>query len=131
MSLLGKISDAEIATKAGVTPQNVRAFRRRHNIKAVYRIGIDAEQIVSDFVAPIPASYDLPPGMPPGGQALSMLAPGAALQGFSVLIEGQAEEIVTIATDIASAALQVTASLARRSPGARVTAIRYLGPAVA
>lgn len=131
LSLLGKISDAEIATKAGVTPQNVRAFRRRHNIKAVYRIGVDAEQIVNDYGAPIPASYDLPPGMPPAGAALPIVAAGASLQGFSVMIEGQSEEIVTIATDIASAALQVTASLARRSPGARVTAIRYLGPAVA
>jgi hypothetical protein len=130
LSLLGKISDAEIATKAGVTPQNVRAFRRRHNIKAVYRIGLDAEQIVGDFVAPMPDTYALPPGMPPGGQALPKSAPGAALQGFSVLIEGQAEEIVTIATDIAAAASNVTASLARRRPGARVTAIRYLGPAV-
>lgn len=37
LDLLGKLPDAEIAEKAGVTPENVRAFRGRHGIAADYR----------------------------------------------------------------------------------------------
>ena len=126
ISLLGKVSDAEIAHKAGVTPQNVRAFRRRHNIKAVYRIGVDADQISGEMAGQLPPSFEAPAAAAiasPGGQA-------TGLHGFAITIDGATEEIVTVAADIASAAVQATAALSQRAPGVRVTAIRYLGPAV-
>lgn len=37
MDLVGTLPDREVATMAGVTPENVRAFRRRHDIPARWR----------------------------------------------------------------------------------------------
>ena len=35
--LLGRLPDAEVAARAGVTAENVRSYRRRHNIPAAWR----------------------------------------------------------------------------------------------
>ncbi len=54
---LGRVPDAEIAAKAGVTPENVRAYRARHGIKADYRKrGSNAEASVPATVAAVAAA---------------------------------------------------------------------------
>lgn len=52
MDLVGTLPDREVATMAGVTPENVRAFRRRHNIPARWR-NEGAESASQQVEAPV------------------------------------------------------------------------------
>ncbi len=99
---LGKVPDVEIAAMAGVTAENVRAYRRRHNIPKTWK-------------AEAPAA-----SAPVEGEA----------QGFAVRVAGESTEYFVVAADIVEAAQKARELLAKRKAGARVVAVTHLGPAL-
>jgi hypothetical protein len=123
--MLGNVPDREVADKAGVTAENVRAYRRRHNIAATWR-----EE--GESSAPQPKRGR---GRPPGAAPRHATRPGrvgGGQQGYSIhVVVGTAtHEYMIIATDISSAAEQAQATIRGRHPNGEITAIRHLGPAL-
>lgn len=118
LTQLGVVPDAEIAARAGVTAQNVRAFRRRHDIPALWRDGAEA-----------PAA-SAPAASAPVSAAPRRAASSGGLQGYSVSLQGQSEDFLILSADIASATNAAQAALAKRYPGAQIVAVRHVGPAV-
>jgi hypothetical protein len=108
---VGVLPDREVAELAGVTPENVRAFRARRNIAAGWRGEGRSFQ-----------------GEPQG--ALPEGAEGH--QGFAVNVitaEGPVDFVV-LAGDIAQAATLAMRRLAARGVGGRIQDIRYLAEAL-
>lgn len=154
MDLVGTLPDREVATMAGVTPENVRAFRRRHNIPARWRDEGDegrvseapAAEIVETVetvevaveVAETPAVHvvdSAPAETAPTAPVVEVPAPQATgtLHGYAVHVHtgGGTLEYLIVSTDIASAATGAMRALASRHSDAEVTSIRHLGPALA
>lgn len=121
LTQLGVVPDAEIATRAGVTAQNVRAFRRRHDIPALWRDGGEAPAAAPVAAAPASAGVSAAPR-----RASSV----GGLQGYSISLQGQSEDFLILSGDIASATTAAHAALAKRYPGAQILAVRHVGPAV-
>lgn len=62
MDLVGTLPDREVATMAGVTPENVRAFRRRHDIPARWRDeGDEGGEVAAVAAAPVEAAAEAAP----------------------------------------------------------------------
>jgi hypothetical protein len=125
INMLGKVSDAEVAAKAGVTPANVSAYRKRHNIPA-------ARKQDGGTTAP---STKRGRGRPPGParrESTRLRSAGGGQQGYSinVLVGTTTHEYLVIAADISSAADQAQATIRGRHPNGEITAIRHLGAAL-
>lgn len=123
--MLGNVPDREVADKAGVTAENVRAYRRRHSIPATWRE--DGEQ-----TSPLPKRGR---GRPPGVAPRHATRPGrvgTGQQGYSihVVVGTTTHEYMIIAADISSAAESAQATIRSRHPNGEITAIRHLGPAL-
>jgi hypothetical protein len=121
--MLGSVPDREIADKAGVTAENVRAYRRRHSIPATWRE--EGEQ-----TSPLPKRGR---GRPPGvARATRPGRVGTGQQGYSVhvVVGTTTHEYMIIAPDISSAAEAAQATIRSRHPNGEITAIRHLGPAL-
>lgn len=108
---VGKVPDSEIAVMAEVTPEAVRMYRRKHDIPASWR------DEAAPAPAPAPASAPAP--------APAVIAAGSQGYAVSVTNNGETQEHIIIASDIAEAAQQAVA----RAEGT-VTAVRFLGPAL-
>lgn len=120
--LLGTVPDAEVAAMAGVTSENVRAYRRRHGISADWR-NKPAAPAAAPVAEAAPAAAPVADAAP-----AAVVAPAAGAQAFSVEVAGSAETYFIIATDIASAA---AAALKALPAAARIVSIRHQGPAIA
>jgi hypothetical protein len=123
--MLGSVPDREVADKAGVTAENVRAYRRRHSIPATWR-----EE--GEEASPLPKRGR---GRPPGVAPRHATRPGrvgAGQQGYSihVVVGTTTHEYMIIAADISSAAEAAQATIRSRHPNGEITAIRHLGPAL-
>jgi len=123
--MLGKFPDRDVADKAGVTAENVRAYRRRHSIPATWR-----EE--GEETSPTPKRGR---GRPPGAAPRHATRPGrvgAGQQGYSVhvVVGTTTHEYMIIAADISSAAESAQATIRSRHPNGEITAIRHLGPAL-
>lgn len=105
---VGSVPDSEIAALAEVTPEAVRMCRRKHNISAGWR----------KELSPIPASPRAAP------KALPSASRGYAV---SVIHNGEAQEHIVIAQDIAEAAKQAVA----RAEGTVSAALSIRGQIVA
>lgn len=108
---VGIVPDSEIAALAEVTPEAVRMYRRKHNIPATWR------KPSAEEAAPVTkaARAEAPRSAP------------VTSQGYAITVtnNGETQELIVIANDIASAA---TSAVARVS--GTVSAIRHLGPAL-
>ena len=103
--LLGTVPDSEIAVMAGVTNENVRAYRRRHGIDASWKGARPHKPLVTSapqISPPVPVST---------GQI-----------GYLVSLEGQ-EDRVVVAADFVTAA-----RVASAASTVRVLGLRVLGP---
>jgi hypothetical protein len=125
LELLGKVPDAQVAAKAGVTLENVRAYRLRHSIPATWRK--EGE--------PSAAAPKRGRGRPPGPTRRESARPrnnAGGQQGYSihVLVGTTTHEYLVIAADISSAADQAQATIRRRHPAWEISAIRHIGPAL-
>jgi hypothetical protein len=123
--MLGKFPDREVADKAGVTAENVRAYRRRHSIPATWREEDEGT----------PRQPKRGRGRPPGIAPRHATRPGrmgAGQQGYSihVVVGTTTHEYMIIAADISSAAESAQATIRARHPNGEITAIRHLGPAL-
>ncbi len=130
LHLIGVVPDAEVAELAGVTAENVRAYRKRRGIPARWR---SAEAPPTRPATPLPtpvtpAPEPRPvPGEPPAPERPAELE-GPPLQrrsGFLVVLSDE-EEFVVLADDIGQAAALAVARLAAHKPGARVVAVEYI-----
>jgi hypothetical protein len=111
---------------AGVTSENVRAYRRRHSIGAEWRESRAAAP-APVAVAPAPAPVAAAPAPAPEAAPAPApkATPAAGGLAFAVLVDGQDEPYVVFAADIAGA---VAAAAARVS--GRIDAVEYIGRAL-
>jgi hypothetical protein len=120
IDVLGKVPDAEIARMAGVTPQNVRAFRSRHKIAPVWR---EESEVSREPAAPAATAETAPPPRP-------LAAPSSVglKEGYAAIMEGSNEEILVVGVDMVDAAERLGAGLGSRVQA--VVCLRHIGPAI-
>ncbi|MFH1464153.1 MAG: hypothetical protein ABIO70_07190 [Pseudomonadota bacterium] len=108
---IGVLPDREVAEMAGVTPENVRAFRARRNIPAGWRG--EGRSYHGDMIGEFTGAAGGP-------------------QGFAVNVitsEGPVDFVV-LAEDIAQAAALAMRRLGARGVEGRIQDIRYLAEAL-
>ncbi len=146
---LGILPDKALAEKAGVTPENVRAYRIRRGIPARWRG--EGEPLVAEQPAalePEPAAQApaesqpaaAPPAPPEPAPAESPAptpseparAPSVLLRGYSVTLSGPdgEQEFVAVAADIAQAAIAAVAAVQKRGLSGEVVGLRFLARAI-
>lgn len=118
--LLGKVPDAEVAAMAGVTSENVRAYRRRHSIEAEWRTK-GAAPAAAPVAAPAAAPVAAPAVEAAPAPAPAVAASGA--QAFAVIVEGKDDVFIVLADDFVSAANEAAA----RVGGARILSLEHVG----
>lgn len=132
--LLGKIPDAEVAEKAGVTAENVRAYRSRHGIKAEYRVrrGRKRKDAPAPAPAPAPTAAAAPVAPPAPAPAVAAIpsSDDGPLLAWEVMVKGEDTAWVVTAAALDEAARKAVVALAARRPGAAVSGIRRLGQAL-
>ena len=118
--LLGTVPDSEIASMAGVTMQNVRAYRIRRGIEAAWR-GTTTTKSVDQVVVPSKRTGHVA-GVPQQ----------AASWAYRVTVRVGAEnrEFVVLGESLSDAAIQAEGRLAERIPRARVLEIVTLAEAL-
>ncbi len=134
--LLGVRPDAEVAALAGVTPENVRAFRKRHSIPRHSRKAAPVAAVVAPAVAaPVAAAPAAAPVVAPVAKSLAApkAAPAIAVGSvaWAIRLAGNDEVFVVTADDVASAARRAIGSLAAQSVGGTIARIERLGRALA
>lgn len=132
IGLIGKLSDAEVAALAGVTPENVRAFRNRHGIAASYRGGSAAPAEAPARAAAAPAVAPASAVAAPMAKAAPVAAAapaGAATDAWSLRSSSGAVYVV-LAAGFVAAATEAAARLAGVEPHASVVAIDRIGVAL-
>jgi len=114
-SEVGHVPDRELAERAGVTVENVRAYRRRRGIPAYWRN--EAPPASSASEATVQAGA--------GRKAVEQ-------QAFAVVVhaDGVEGQYVVVAPDIATAAARAVSRSVRLGSDVSVREIRYLGRAL-
>lgn len=94
MDLVGTLPDREVATMAGVTPENVRAFRRRHDIPARWRDeGDEGGEVAEVVAASEPAASEPAVSEPAASEsAAAVAAPVEAAAVEAAAVEAPAVE---------------------------------------
>lgn len=134
INLIGKMSDAEVAALAGVTPENVRAFRNRHGIAASYRgsaapAPAPAPAARPAAVAPVVAPAAAPAA--PARAAAKAAAPAASATTDAWSLRSSSGAVyVVLAEGVVAAANEAAARLGAVEPGATVVAIDRIGVAL-
>lgn len=121
--LLGKVPDAEVAAMAGVTSENVRAFRRRHSIQAEWRTEARAAK-----AAPVVEAPPVVEAAPVVAAAPVAKAPAAArgAQAYAVIVDGKDDVFIVLADSFVAAANEA----ASRLGDARILSLEHVGSAL-
>jgi len=128
--LLGTVSDSEVAAMAGVTSQNVRAFRMRRGIEAGWRNGVESPALPS-LVEPTVASAPATPALPRRVQISSATAEVTNwAYRITVRVGAENQEFVVFGESLSDAAIQAERRIAERNPRARVLEIATLAEAL-
>ena len=132
---LGRVPDAEIAARAGVTPENVRAYRSRHGIKAEYRerrgLAVRTAKAASAVASGSATTGGLEPAeATQGGGGSTGTHTLPARHAYAFQVSGSEETWVLVAEDVAKAAIQAMAALDGIVPGGRIGSITYVGRAL-
>jgi len=154
---LGKVPDAEVAAKAGVTPENVRAYRSRHGIAANYRqkrrrkstakvaaaavaaVVVEAPVVEAPVVeapvveAPVveaPVAVEEAPVVAAEEAPAEESASLPQTQAWKFTLADSDSAWVVLADDIAQAAVRASTAVATLSPGGRIGSIAHLGTAL-
>ena len=119
---LGRIPDRSLAELAGVSAENVRAYRKRHDIPAYWR-GDGAPAPSRTIKQPAASTVPRPAAAP---------TPGTGSLAYRVVADvgGQDLEFVTFGVDVAHAAQTAGAALAEKYPGGRLRSIAVVGVAL-
>ena len=138
-----------------MTAENVRSYRRRHDIPAEWReTRAAAKKAAPKAAAPKAAAPKAaapkaaapkaaaPKAAAPKKPAKAPVAPKAAApapkaatgepQGFSVTVsvDGTSREYLLVSSDIATAAARAVSLMSARHPGSNIVAVRHLGAAI-
>ncbi len=139
LHLLGKVSDADIAARAGVTTENVRAYRTRRGInasKAAAAVAVQAapaapakvEAKAAPVAAPVaPAKVEAKAPSVAAPAAVAAPKASAKQNAFTVTAEGKGGDSVTyvvVAGDIAEAARLAIAGLGARGHAGAIKGIQ-------
>jgi hypothetical protein len=131
LDMLGKVADSEIAALAGVTPENVRAFRDRRGIGRAGSAPAAPKAPAKAAVSPTPTAKAVaaPAVSKPTQAVAAVAAPAAAARGgaaFSVQIDfpGGSRSYAVVAGDIAEAAKLAVERAARRHKDGQVKAVQ-------
>jgi hypothetical protein len=108
LDVLGKVPDAEVAAMAGVTPENVRTYRGRRGIPALWQARRSARENAEE-------RPDLES------------APERTAYLVNVDRSGAAAGYAIIANDFADAARVAVELVARHHPGSAIKAIQRIG----
>lgn len=133
---LGQVPDAEIAAQAGVTAENVRAYRSRHGIKAEYRERRRVEAKQAKAVRTVAASVSRSAGTGSNASSAGSVSPEnttaavATSCAFSFQVDGSEETWVVLADDVAKAAVLAMKSLDILPVAGRISSINYIGRAL-
>lgn len=124
LELLGDVSDRDLADRAGVTPENVRAYRVRRGIPARWR-GEGATDADFAAVESIPESAS-PRRPAPAAESR------AQSYAYRVVAEvaGEDREYVVFAADMAEAAARAGEKLLRLHPDALMRELSLVGEAL-
>jgi hypothetical protein len=134
--LLGTVPDGEVAAMAGVTSENVRAYRRRHSIPTQWRElrragGRPAAAPVAAAPAPAAAAPVAAPAAPVAAASAPVVAKVAGtVQAYAIAVAGSDVEYFIVAANIAAAATAALAALPGVAGTDQITGIRHLGPAI-
>lgn len=122
LDILGKVPDAEVAQKASVTPENVRTYRNRRGIPAVWRNNVEEAHPPAPVAAPVAAPVPVAAPAP----AEPVTAPS---QAWLVEVEQGTQQItgVVIASSLAAAAEASVSTANNRYSGGMVRSIRWVG----
>jgi len=118
---LGRIPDRRLAELAGVSAENVRAYRKRHGIPAFWRG--DGASGTNGGAGPAPARAT------PTPKRSTEEARRFAYK-VSAEVQGTTREYVAFGTDMAEAAAVATRRLADLHPGAMLRTISVVGVAL-
>lgn len=114
--MLGDVPDRELAQRAGVTPENVRSYRKRRGIPARWRgEGASAGQ-ETEGSAPSPRS---------AGRSSS--AGGGFAFRVTTNVDGTTKDYVVFGPDMVAAAAEAQRRLSQRHPGAVLKEIVMVG----
>lgn len=123
-SELGKTPDTEVARKAGTTVENVRAYRKRHNIEAEWqKPASDAPAAEAPAASPAPAARA---ASRPSRRKTTGAARAWAYR-VTADIGGESKEYVTFGSDMAEAARDAVDKL---GANAQVRKIEEVGVAL-
>lgn len=120
LNLLGTVPDSEIASMAGVTMQNVRAYRIRRGIEADWRSRTKTKS-VAEVAAPLREVRDA-----------ADVPQQATRWAYRVNVEvgDENREFIVVGDSLSDAAIQAEGRLAERIPRARVLGIATLAEAL-
>ena len=135
MDKVGILPDRYVAELAGVTSENVRAFRSRRGIPARWRgegEPLPGEDKVMEEARIRPPLLPALPPRPVARPAVLEASGAGPAQGFRVTIEGSEDgsEFVVVGADIAQAAALACQGLSKRNGAQRIVAIEYLAEAL-
>jgi hypothetical protein len=122
LELLGDIPDRALADRAGVTPENVRAYRVRRGIPARWRGEGGAVEVVStdakkENVQPPPSGHVAPKGV---NYAYRVVAE----------VDNESREYVVFASNMADAAVLASSKLQKLSSHALLRELTLVGEAL-
>ncbi|MFZ5480643.1 MAG: helix-turn-helix domain-containing protein [Myxococcota bacterium] len=136
LDIIGVLSDAEVASRSGLTSEGVRMYRKRHGIPAgrpapVAPAPLSVEQPAVVVVEPAleeTAAAVAPVQAAPPAAPAPQVAVGPARAFAIVALRGEeAQRFVTVADDITAALANAVAALAARADGPwRVRSVRDL-----
>ena len=123
---LGRIPDNTIAHLAGVTAENVRTYRARRGIPALWQQERRGEsgKGPGEPTSPAPSAGTLPASS--GETSVSPAATPRTAYLLNVDAQGSAESWAIIATDFGDAAVQAVGLISRQCPGASIRAIQRI-----
>jgi hypothetical protein len=123
LELLGDVPDRELAERAGVTPENVRAYRVRRGVPARWR----GERGESDSAQPPVAQ----PAANPSASARASSGSGVNYAYRVVAdVDGESREYVVFASNMADAAVLAGSKLRKLSPNALLRELSLVGEAL-
>ena len=140
-SQLGAVPDRVIAEQASVTPENVRAYRKRHGIPSTWRDEAATEDAPTQAAAPAPKRKSAPrvarpaapaPAPAPAPQARTRVFTAAWGWAYRVTadVDGTEREYVTFGSDVVEAAQIARDRLAAAKSGAHIKKIEVVGVAL-
>jgi len=122
---VGKVSDAEVATAAGISRSAVSAYRKKHGIAAAGRGGRPPGSRNKPKATPAPAAPATSAAAPAATASAPMVVASGATGWAVTLRDGQGEQVWTVvATDAVDAARKATVA----AGGAAVIGLRAVGP---